>query len=240
VNKSSAIKAYKTTSNNRDLDAMVKDNIHLVKKAVYSISKSLPKYIEREDLEQVGYIGLVKAAKSYTGENGAKFSTYAYYRVRGSIYDEIRSADWKPRRAQKRTKEITQSILKLEKEGVFHPSDEQIAKKLDISLEEYYAWIRETAITKVVPMTSFDDDDYLNVADESNIKFENLDIEKIIKETLLILPTQSAQIVSLYYMEELSFKDIAFVMNISQSECSRVFRKSLLILRAHLEKIGYR
>jgi len=233
------IAAYKQTSSFNEAN-LIRDHMDLVKRAVYSIAKNLPNYIEEDDLIQVGYIGLVKAAKNFTGENGAKFSTYAYYRIRGSIYDEIRSSDWKPRRSQKRTKLITTAILELEGSGNHHPTDSDISKKLEISLEEYYEWVKQTSFCKIVPMSN-EDGECLDIEDKrkSYSDFEAQELQVIIKEALIQLPTDHAQIVSLHYLEELSFKDISFVMDMTAVKCARIFKKSLLILRAQMESKGY-
>jgi RNA polymerase sigma factor for flagellar operon FliA len=241
MGNSLAIKAYNSASLNNDVESLVKNNMDLVKKAVFSIAKNLPKYIEEEDLLQVGYIGLVKAAKNYTGENGAKFSTYAYYRIRGSIYDEIRSSDWKPRRAQKRTKLISQAREKLEADGVINIDDALMASQLDIHVDEYFEWVKETSLVKMVPMVATDGE-HLDVQDKNvniHTSLEKNELQGIISKSLKLLPTQSAQIVSLYYMDDMSFKDISFILDITPSYCARVFKKSLTVLKASLIKSGY-
>jgi len=236
-----ALSNYKENSKDKtaEVEYLVEKYRVLVDKAALSISKNLPKYIELEDLKQVGFMGLIKAAKSYEGKNDAKFSTYAYYRIRGSIYDEIRSSDWKPRRAQKRTKEISQAIAQLEKEGMSSPSDEAIANRLEITVPEYYDWVKQTSVTKIVDI---DDDDLVNnVSDETSVS-DNLDKEEIKEElraSIMTLPSRDAQIVSLYYMEDLSFKDIGFVMDMSPTTCSRIFKSSMLVLRARLINKGF-
>ena len=238
-NSKKAINAYKSV-NATEIEKLIKDNMNLVKKAVYSIAKNIPKYIDEEDLLQVGYIGLVKAAQNYTGENGAKFSTYAYYRVRGSIYDEIRSSDWKPRRAQKRTKMITAAILKLTQKNDGAPDADNIAKELDISVEEYYVWLKETSSVRIVPMEG-NGDDPLEVGDDTQdtyTKPEKLEIHSILKQSISKLPNRSAQIVSLYYVEDLTFKEIGYIMEMSATGCARIFKQALLILRANMEKSG--
>lgn len=235
-----AINFYESVDR-QNVEDLVKNNMDLVKKAVYSIAKNLPKYIEEEDLMQVGYIGLVKAAQNYTGENGAKFSTYAYYRVRGSIYDEIRSSDWKPRRAQKRTKLISTAILTLEKQGVENPSDEQIAQLLEIDLPEYNKWVKETSLVKIVPMTT-GEGECLEVPDDNKSLADNhegAELQAVIQGILKTLPTQTAQIVSLYYNEDLSFKDIGYVMDMPPSKCARIFKKSLVVIKEQLHNKGY-
>lgn len=236
----SAIKAYGEVSSN-DVESLVKNNMDLVKKAVYSIAKNLPKYIEEDDLLQVGYIGLVKAAKNYSGKNGAQFSTYAYYRIRGSIYDEIRSSDWKPRRAQKRTKLIAQAKNKLESSGLVVVDDTVVAKELGIDIDEYHNWVKETSLVKMVPMVATDGE-HLDVEDSNvNVQstLEKQELQSLITGALKTLPTQSAQIVSLYYLEDMSFKDISFILDITPSYCARVFKKSLVILKSSLLKNGY-
>lgn len=235
-----AISSY-TSINGSSVEQLVTEHMDLVKKAVYSIAKNLPKYIEEDDLMQVGYIGLVKAAQNYTGENGAKFSTYAYYRVRGSIYDEIRSSDWKPRRAQKRTKLISIAVLALEKAGFEKPTDTQIAKHLEIDLSEYNKWVKETSLVKIVPMAT-SEGEHLEVPDDNKSiadTHEGAELQSVIQDILKTLPTQTAQIVSLYYNEDLSFKDIGYVMDLAPSKCARIFKKSLVVIKEQLSKKGY-
>jgi|JYMV01.1.fsa_nt_gi RNA polymerase sigma factor for flagellar operon FliA len=236
MKKNRAIYEYSENKVKRELSSIVDENIHLVHQAVASICKKLPSHIEHDDMFQVGSIGLLKAAKSYTGANGAKFSTYAYYKIRGAIYDEVRSSDWKPRRAQKRTKDIAIAINTLEKRGFISPADTKIAEELNISMEEYNTWIRETSTSKIIPMIDDKGDYYdANTPDNTYANIESADLQRLIKEALEKLPTESAQIVSLHYMEELSFKDIGFVMGgISPAKCSRIFKKSLITIKAHL------
>lgn len=236
MKKNKALYEYSENCAKRNVSAIVDENIHLVHRAVSSICKKLPDHIEHEDMFQVGSIGLLKAAQSYSGANGAQFSTYAYYKIRGAIYDEVRSSDWKPRRAQKRTRDIAIAINNLEKKGFIGPDDKLIANELGISMDEYNKWIRETSTSKIIPMIDSEGNNYdSETPDNTYSNIERSDLQRLIKEALQKLPTESAQIVSLHYIEELSFKEIGFVMGgISPAKCSRIFKKSLITIKAHL------
>ena len=238
MGKNKAIAQYASNIERDSISKIVDDNMHLVNKAVASICKNLPDHIERDDMFQVGCIGLLKASQQYTGENGAQFSTYAYYKIRGAIFDEVRSSDWKPRRAQQRTKEIAIAINKLERLGQFNPQDMDIAAEIGISMDEYNKWIRETATSKIIPMSGDIGKDYdaASSGTDMDTALQNADIKKIIKDSLHKLPNQSSQIVSLHYMEDLTFKEIGYVMGLSASKCSRIFKKSLIIIKAHIMK----
>lgn len=235
-----ALSNYKQNSRDGtvDVEVLVRNHKSLVDKAALSIAKGLPEYIDIDDLKQVGFIGLIKAAKSYEGKNDAKFTTYAYYRIRGSIYDEIRSSDWKPRRSQQRTKLILTAIATIENECEGTPTDEMIARHLDISVDEYYSWIKETSINQMVHVE--DQEVINNVSDGEDISegVDREDMKLMIRSAVSKLPQRDAQIVSLYYLEDLSFKDIAYVMDMNATTCSRIFKSSLLQIKAILLRMG--
>jgi RNA polymerase sigma factor for flagellar operon FliA len=209
----------------------------------------LPPHIEVDDLISVGVLGLMDAITKYDSSRGAKFKTYAEFRVRGAILDELRSLDWVPRSIRQKASAVEKVVRSLESKLRRLPEDEEVAKEMDMSLDQFYRTLDET---KSVPVFSLED---LGIAKESGEQQSLLDclagkadadpqtqirlieLKEIIAKAIDTLPEKERLMVSLYYYEELTMKEIGAVLDITESRVSQIHSKAVLHLRTKLKAI---
>ena len=221
----------------------------MIKYVANRIAMRLPPHIEVDDLISVGVLGLMDAISKYDSSRGAKFKTYAEFRVRGAILDELRSLDWVPRSIRQKASAVEKVVRSLEAKLRRLPEDEEVAKEMDLTLDQFYRTIDET---KSVPVFSLED---LGIAKESGEQQSLLDciagkadadpqtqirlieLKEIIAKAIDTLPEKERLMVSLYYYEELTMKEIGAVLDITESRVSQIHSKAVLHLRAKLKSI---
>ena len=221
----------------------------MIKYVANRIAMRLPPHIEVDDLISVGVLGLMDAITKYDSSRGAKFKTYAEFRVRGAILDELRSLDWVPRSIRQKASAVEKVVRSLEAKLRRLPEDEEVAKEMDLTLDQFYRTIDET---KSVPVFSLED---LGIAKESGEQQSLLDclagkadadpqtqirlieLKEIIAKAIDTLPEKERLMVSLYYYEELTMKEIGAVLDITESRVSQIHSKAVLHLRAKLKSI---
>ena len=221
----------------------------MIKYVANRIAMRLPPHIEVDDLISVGVLGLMDAISKYDSSRGAKFKTYAEFRVRGAILDELRSLDWVPRSIRQKASAVEKVVRSLESKLRRLPEDEEVAKEMDLTLDQFYRTIDET---KSVPVFSLED---LGIAKESGEQQSLLDclagkadadpqtqirlieLKEIIAKAIDTLPEKERLMVSLYYYEELTMKEIGAVLDITESRVSQIHSKAVLHLRTKLKSI---
>ena len=221
----------------------------MIKYVANRIAMRLPPHIEVDDLISVGVLGLMDAISKYDSSRGAKFKTYAEFRVRGAILDELRSLDWVPRSIRQKASAVEKVVRSLEAKLRRLPEDEEVAKEMDLTLDQFYRTIDET---KSVPVFSLED---LGIAKESGEQQSLLDclagkadadpqtqirlieLKEIIAKAIDTLPEKERLMVSLYYYEELTMKEIGTVLDITESRVSQIHSKAVLHLRTKLKSI---
>lgn len=212
----------------------------LVKRIAHHLIGRLPPNVLIDDLIQAGMIGLLEAQKNYDGSKGASFETYAGIRIRGAMLDDIRRGDWVPRSVHRHNREIGQAISELE--GILNrdPTDAEVAKHLNMPLDQYHTVLSDINCSRIVgiedlgvsddAISPLDDDEdnspFKDVADES--------FQKALIESIKSLPEREALVLSLYYDEELNLKEIGEVIGVSESRVSQILSQSMQRLRTKL------
>lgn len=191
--------------------------------------------VEYEDLVSYGIFGLIDAIDKFDYRKGIKFETYASLRIRGAILDQIRKMDWIPRSVRQKQRQIDAAITKLESAEDKTATDEEIAKELDISLEEYYVWQGQTKVTGIasidefveqgIEVRAFDNQKYAD--NEPEKVYEKEELKNLLKESLDKLTEKERMVVVLYYYEELTLKEISSVLEVSESRVSQLHTKAL-------------
>ena len=235
------------TTENRE--EVIKRYSPMIKYVANRIAMRLPPHIEVDDLISVGVLGLMDAISKYDSSRGAKFKTYAEFRVRGAILDELRALDWVPRSIRQKASAVEKVVRSLEAKLRRLPEDEEVAKEMDLTLDQFYRTIDET---KSVPVFSLED---LGIAKESGEQQSLLDclagkvdadpqtqirlieLKEIIAKAIDTLPEKERLMVSLYYYEELTMKEIGTVLDITESRVSQIHSKAVLHLRTKLKSI---
>jgi RNA polymerase sigma factor FliA len=215
----------------------------LVKYVVGRLALNLPTVIDSDDVISYGTIGLIDAVERFDPSRGIKFETYAIARIRGAIIDALRQLDQIPRTARQRAREIEAAMIELEERFKRPPTDEEVAKHLNMDVEKY----REACVRTNVTTTSLDA--LLSTDDEDGgggkaYAFEDRDspdpaaaterreAEKALVLAVKKLPERERLVLSLYYYEELTMKEISRVMEISESRVCQLHAQAILRLRA--------
>jgi len=174
----------------------------------------LPSHVSCEDLISAGIIGLIDAIKKYDPSKNIEFKTYAYYRIKGAILDELRAMDWMPRSMRKKAKTIEDTYHKLEKKLGRQANDEEVASELGIECDEFYKLLEECK--NMVILT----------AEE---------IENYIAEDWTLHLLEIKEILALAY-DQLTMKEIGYVLGLTESRISQIHTKAILKLRAKLKQ----
>ena len=198
--------------------------------------------VEYDDLVSYGVFGLIDAIDKFDYGKGIKFETYASLRIRGSILDQIRKMDWIPRSVRQKQKQMEAAVAKLEKEKGLNLKDKDIAEELGISLDEYRSWEGLTNISNIASLDEFMEQGADNgVKEFKNTTFvepeqavDREEVKKLLMEALELLTEKERKVVLLYYYEELTLKEVASVLEVSESRISQLHSKALEKMKKHL------
>ena len=241
------VEEIEITPENRE--EVIKRYSPMIKYVANRIAMRLPPHIEVDDLISVGVLGLMDAISKYDSTRGAKFKTYAEFRVRGAILDELRSLDWVPRSIRQKASQVDKVVQELQAKLSRSPEDEEVAKEMGLSLDQFHDTLNET---KSMPVFSLED---LGLAKDSGEQQSLLDclagkadadpqtqirlveLKEIIAKAIEGLPEKERLMVSLYYYEELTMKEIGAVLEITESRVSQIHSKAVYRLRTKLKAI---
>ena len=247
ASKPQVVEEIEITTENRE--EVIIQYSPMIKYVANRIAMRLPPHIEVDDLISVGVLGLMDAITKYDSSRGAKFKTYAEFRVRGAILDELRSMDWVPRSIRQKASKVDKVVQGLQAKLRRTPEDEEVAKEMGLSLDQFHETLNET---KSIPIFSLED---LGIAKESGDQQSLLDclagkadadpqtqirlveLKEIIAKAIDALPEKERLMVSLYYYEELTMKEIGAVLDITESRVSQIHSKAVYRLRTKLKAI---
>jgi len=233
-----------TAKGHMDREHMIRQYVPLVRRLAHHMIAKLPPNIELDDLIQVGMIGLSEALTRYEVAQGVQFETFATQRIRGAMIDELRDSDWMSRGSRKSQKDIERAVQKLEQKLGRGPMESEIAAELELSLPEYQSLlgkVRGTQLVYLEDMTGGGDDEasFLDrhVADETADPLHLLRDHRL-RESLVAaiktLPEREQYIMSMYYESDLNLKEIAAVLEITESRVCQLHSQSIARLRAKM------
>ena len=216
----------------------------LVKTVAGRLSMYLGYNVEYEDLVSYGIFGLIDAIDKFDTMKEVKFETYASLRIRGAILDQIRKMDWIPRTIRQKQKKIDSVIKEIEMETGKNATDEEIAEKLGISGDEYDEWQSQMKITGLVSLNEYVEQGS-DVAQDYNqhtaARFESpeehiekQELTKVLKESLELLTEKESKVITLYYYEELTLKEISNILEVSESRISQLHTRALQKMRGKM------
>lgn len=221
----------------------------LVKYVAGKVSMGMPQSIEFDDLVSYGVFGLIDAIGKYDPARGIKFKTYAMTRIRGAIFDELRSIDWIPRSVRQKAKQIETVIAELENRLGRTVEDEEIAKELGISMEEFHSILNKVSGTSMLSLNDIwymgDDSDELSIMEtleapdnmNPDVLMEKEEIKEYIIDAIKKLPDKEKKVIVLYYYEDLTLKEIGQVLEVTESRVSQLHTKAIMRLRGRLGRI---
>ncbi len=234
------------TSRDQDLrDQLITQYAPLVKYVAGRMVVSLPGLINNEDILSYGTIGLIQAVDRFDPAQGVKFETYAIRRIRGSIIDAIRSLHPLSRDTNRRAREIEQAYDHLVQSLGRMPDDEEVAAHLGLTLKEFHSHLRDASTTIVSLDTSLGDGgdedrtslvEQIAAEDETGVadQVERADLRKRLVGAIRNLSERDRTLVSLYYYEELTLKEISEVLGVSTSRVSQLHSAAIFKLRSAL------
>lgn len=227
-------------SNIERADSLVRQHASLVKRIAFHLMARLPSSVQVDDLIQAGMIGLLEASKKYEPSKGASFETYAGIRIRGSMMDEIRKGDWVPRSVHRNARKISEAIKIVEGRESRDAKDHEVAKELDMSLDEYYVCLKDSASGKLFSYDEVVDngdgsvDQLENHSENPYAEIQSDAFKEGLAKAILTLPERERIVLSLYYDEELNLKEIGAVLSVSESRVSQIHSQAALRLRSRL------
>ena len=240
---------FKKTKSSALRDKFIRQYMPLVKYVAGKVSVGLPASIEYDDLVGFGQFGLLDAITKFDPDTGVKFKTYAVTRIRGAIFDEMRQLDWVPRSVRQKSKEIEDTIGDLESRLGRPATDAEVAKEMNMTEAEFQQTVMKVSGTSVLSLNdvwySGDDNDHMSIGDSiespsslnPDVQVEREEIRKVIIEAINELPEKEKMVIVLYYHEDLTFKEIGQVLDVSESRISQLHTKANLRLRAKLTNL---
>lgn len=220
----------------------------LIRYVADRLASRLPAHISKDDLISAGALGLIDAIDKFDPNRKIMFKTYAEFRIKGAMLDELRSMDWVPRSVRKKSTQLEKAFQTLEAELGRPASDEEVARHMGLSLEAYLRLIDEVRGVSLVDLEAFRSKgqdqgrgDLLEVlADESSrdalAVLGLAEVRTVVGEAIQALPEKERHVIRLYYYEELTMKEIGEVMGYTESRISQLHTKSLMRLKGRLRR----
>jgi RNA polymerase sigma factor for flagellar operon FliA len=227
-------------------DTALRRYFPLVKYVVDKIAAGLPKSIDRDDLINTALIGLFDALEKYDADRGTKFETYAIWRIKGAVLDELRTMDWASRTTRRKAREIEKVSQRLDQKMGRGATEQEMADALGISQHEFMRQLEEVRGTVLLSLDQSlqvdDEHDIAGLADmieDSTVENTLVTIEREESRYFLLdlvngLTEQERLVVALYYYEEMTLKEIGETLNISESRVSQIHTKAILRLKGRL------
>lgn len=232
----------------QDRDGMILQYTPLIKYIAHRLAIRLPSHISIDDLISAGVIGLMDALTKFDPGKKVEFKTYAEFRIRGAMLDELRSMDWVPRSVRQKATQIERTINQLEKKKGRSVEDEEIASEIGISLDAYYETMKNLhglspldmeEVQKRFPRLSLEEILDSLVDSEENDPFHQYslkELKKVLARAIDELSSKEKMVISLYYYEELTLKEIGEALDLTESRICQIHTKGVLKLRARLKR----
>jgi RNA polymerase sigma factor for flagellar operon FliA len=219
-------------------DSIVTRHATLVKRIAFHLINRMPSSVQVDDLIQAGMLGLLEAASNFDADQGASFETYAGIRIRGAMLDELRRLDWTPRSVHRKYREVTEAIHRIEIEKGGDPSDLEIAQELGLSLTEYHRILVDSNSAKIFSVDAMDEKgDNLVPQSSDDSPFDtvsNTEYQQMLVKSIRSLPEKEQLVMSLYYDDELNFREIGEVLEVSESRVCQIHGQALLRIQSKM------
>lgn len=228
-------------------NALIEQYLPLVRTVVGRIAMTLPAHVSADDLNSAGLIGLLQAVRNFSPSGGAAFETFARFRIRGAVLDELRRLDWVPRLVHEKARKIQNALGELEQRLGHPPTEAQMAQALGLAPEDYHVWlddIRPVFFISLDAAPPSDESDGVtphdNLADESqhdpaeHAAFS--DLKELIAQRIQQLPQIQQKVMALYYFEGLRLREIADAFGLTESRISQIHSQAILAIRSFIER----
>lgn len=229
-------------------NALIEQYLPLVRSVLGRLSMTLPEHVDYDDLNSAGLVGLLHALRHYDPGCGTSFQTYARLRIRGSMLDELRRMDWVPRSIHEKARKIQEVMAQLEQRLGRAPTEGEVARGLDLSPAEYedlLAEIRPATFVCLDAARSGDGEDtgcigdvVPDTADDGPVEHTSRnELKQIILQRLKDLPPNQRKVLALYYGEDLNLREIAEVLEVTESRICQIHSQAILSIRSYLQQL---
>ncbi len=236
------IKAYKHAAVD-DREEIITEFLPVIKHLAYKFIRGFDDDTLIEDLISAGVVGLLEAMDKYDALRGAKLNTFAYLRIRGAMVDELRKRDWFSRNARAKAKKVEAAISKLERRLGRYPTEEEVSQELHMDVEEYLDMVKDlgnlsvVSIDEIAESSGIDREGIISLimddgaSPETHAEFS--EIQHVLSTEIERLPQQQKIVLSLYYYEDMTYKEIAQVLGgVSEPRVSQIHAQAMISLRA--------
>lgn len=233
-------------SNRADRDEIIVEYAPLVKLLANRMAMRIPPSVSVDDLVSAGIMGLVDAIDRYDPSRDVKFKTYAEFRIRGAMLDELRSLDWVPRSTRKKIRKMEQAVQAVEVRLNRPAEDTEIIEEMEITREAYYDILNAARGVELLSLDGYVKDDKDNSDSKRTFKslvrgksdpdnqMLNFELKEVIVEAIKSLSKKEQMVISLYYYDELTLKEIGEVIELTESRISQIHTKAIIKMRARL------
>src|SRR5260370_6940542 len=241
-----AVNRYQVRDNvAEERERLILEHLPQVRLIARRIHERLPESVNLEDLISTGRLGLIAAIDRFGPRHNVKLKTYAEYKIRGAILDSLRGLDWAPRQQRKRSKMIEAAISVAEQHLHRAPSEEEIATGLHLTLEEYHEWLVDIRGVNLgsLEVSSPDEENrsllkYISDDEENwpSRLLERSELQRLLADAIDKMPRTERTVITFYYHEELTLREISKVVNLHESRVSQLKSQAILRLRSYMEK----
>jgi len=226
-----------------DRERLILEHLPQVRLIARRVHERLPNNVSLDDLISSGVVGLIAAIDHFDPKHNVKLKTYAEYKIRGAILDSLRGLDWAPRQKRKMARQVEAAIQAVGQRLHREPTEEEIAGELGMELAEYQAWLADLQGLSIATLEAAGEDgrDLLEyIADDAehlpSRLVERAELERVLAEAIEQMPAMDRTVISLYYQEELTLREIAQVVHLHQSRISQLKSQAILRLRSYLAR----
>ena len=240
-------RAYKFDGDLEAKEELIRQCLPLVKSTAQRMYIYASPSHDIDDLSSAGIMGLLDAIEKFNPTKGASFKTYAGYRIRGAILDEIRALDWVPRSVREKASEMEQVYNRLEQRLGQSPTETDLAEEMGISIDELHQILLEISCTSMLVLEEMcqdkENEDAIReyIADPNQVsadeKLAYEETRNLLASAIDALPQQEKLVVTLYYYEELTMKEVGEVLGVSESRVCQIHSSAVLRLRGYIRKL---
>ncbi|HKW96619.1 MAG TPA: FliA/WhiG family RNA polymerase sigma factor [Bryobacteraceae bacterium] len=224
-------------------ERLILEHLPQVRLIARRIHERLPENVSLDDVISAGVLGLISAIDHFDPAHNVKLKTYAEYKIRGAILDSLRDLDWAPRQKRKMARRVEAAMRAASQRLHREASEEEIAAELKLDLAEYHQQLADLQGLDIGTLESSGDpgQDLLQYVsdDEDHLpsrQLERAELEKLLAEAIEQMPSMDRTVISLYYQEELTLREIAQVVNLHQSRISQLKSQAVLRLRSYIAR----
>jgi RNA polymerase sigma factor for flagellar operon FliA len=237
---------YRRTRDQAIRDRLILTYAPLVKYVAGRLGSGLPAHVDEGDLVSYGLLGLIGAIERYEPDRDIKFETYAISRIKGAIIDELRALDWVPRSVRSRAREIERAIAELEAKLGRAPNDDEIAAKVGITVEELEGALTDISRSSIAALDELwsvsGDGDQVSLLDTLEDTsgprpaeaLDETEMREVLADAIARLPEREKLVITLYYYEELTLREIGEVLGVTESRVSQLHTKAILRLKSRV------